>query len=197
MFEVRIHGRGGQGAVTAAELLSVAAFEEGRWAQAFPSFGSERMGAPVTAFCRVDQAPIRRREPIAEPDAVVVQDPTLLHHVNVFGGLSPDGCVLINSSRGLSELGLDQAPGARRMLTVPASAIARRRLGKPIPNVALLGGLVALTEVVTLEALGRAILARFPDESAHANLRAAEDAFRHAAGQQPAVAAIGFGDDNG
>ena len=98
MFEVRIHGRGGQGVVTAAELLSVAAFGEGRHAQAFPSFGSERTGAPVVAFCRIDDAPIRTREPIGEPDALIVQDPTLLHQVAVFEGLRPDGYVLINSS---------------------------------------------------------------------------------------------------
>src|SRR5512144_3172982 len=83
-FQVRIHGRGGQGAVTAAELLSVAAFDEGRHAQAFPSFGSERTGAPVVSFCRIDDLPIRLREPITDPDAVVVQDPTLLHQVNLF-----------------------------------------------------------------------------------------------------------------
>ena len=88
VFQVRIHGRGGQGVVTAAELLSVAAFDEGRHAQAFPSFGSERTGAPVVSFCRID-APIRVREPIAEPDALIVQDPTLLHQVDVFGGLEP------------------------------------------------------------------------------------------------------------
>ena len=87
MFEVRIHGRGGQGVVTAAELLSIAAFDEGRHAQAFPSFGSERTGAPVVAFCRIDDGEIRLREPIAEPDALIVQDPTLLHQVDVFGGL--------------------------------------------------------------------------------------------------------------
>src|SRR5688572_21782170 len=98
MFEVRIHGRGGQGVVTAAELLSVAAFGEGRHAQAFPSFGSERTGAPVVAFCRIDDVPIRTREPIGEPDALIVQDPTLLHQVAVFDGLRPDGYVLINSA---------------------------------------------------------------------------------------------------
>src|SRR5512133_2551521 len=91
MFQVRIHGRGGQGVVTAAELLSLAAFDEGRHAQAFPTFGSERMGAPVTAFCRIDDRPIRAREPIAEPDALIIQDPTLLNQVAVFSGLSPDG----------------------------------------------------------------------------------------------------------
>ena len=87
MFQVRIHGRGGQGVVTAAEMLSIAAFEDGLHAQAFPSFGSERTGAPVVSFCRIDDVPIRVREPIAEPDALIVQDPTLLHQVDVFSGL--------------------------------------------------------------------------------------------------------------
>jgi len=179
VFEVRIHGRGGQGVVTAAELLSLAAFRDELQAQAFPSFGSERMGAPVVAFCRVDEAPIRRREPIAEPDAVVVQDPTLLHHVDVFGGLSPAGHVLINSSRSPSQLGLDELNDRHPQLvlrTVPASRIARERLGRPIPNVALLGGLVALTGVVTLAALEQAIDERFPGEAGRANARAAHDA---------------------
>ena len=106
MFEVRIHGRGGQGVVTAAELLSLAAFDEGRYAQAFPSFGSERMGAPVVAFCRIDDHEIRTREPVMEPDALIVQDPTLLHQVDVFGGFKPDGFILINSARSFDELGL-------------------------------------------------------------------------------------------
>ena len=91
MFAVRIHGRGGQGAVTAAEMLSVAAFDEGKHAQAFPTFGSERTGAPVVSFCRIDDKPIRLHEPITEPDALIVQDPTLLHQVNLFAGLRPDG----------------------------------------------------------------------------------------------------------
>src|ERR1035437_849025 len=106
MFQRRIHGRGGQGVVTAAELLSVAAFMEGKHAQAFPSFGSERMGAPVVAFCRIDDREIRAREPISLPDTVIVQDPTLLHTVDVFEGLSSDGYVLINSSRRLADLDL-------------------------------------------------------------------------------------------
>ena len=184
MFQVRFHGRGGQGAVTAAELLASAAFREDRHAQAFPSFGSERMGAPVVAFCRIDQVPIRRREPIAEPDAVVVQDPTLLHHVNVFGGLSPTGCVLINSGRSPSQLGLDALRDrlpALRLLTVPASEIAREHLGRPIPNVALLAGLVALTGVVGLAALDQAIDERFTGAAAAANRRAALEAHAHAA----------------
>ena len=101
MFQVRIHGRGGQGVVTAAEMLSVAAFNEGRHAQAFPSFGSERTGAPVVSFCRIDDRQIRVREPIMEPDALIIQDPTLLHQVDLFGGLRPDGFILINTRQEL------------------------------------------------------------------------------------------------
>src|SRR4029078_7196067 len=99
MFQVRIHGRGGQGVLSAAEMLSVAAFEEGRYAQAFPSFGSERMGAPVAAYCRIDGAPIRLREPVLEPDLVVVQDVTLLHALDLFEGLRPEGHILFNTTR--------------------------------------------------------------------------------------------------
>jgi len=112
MFSVRIHGRGGQGAVTAAEILSVAAFNEGRHAQAFPTFGSERTGAPVVSFCRIDDKPIRLREPINEPDALIVQDPTLLHQVNLFEGLNPEGYLLVNTSHRLTELGLEDLDDA-------------------------------------------------------------------------------------
>jgi pyruvate ferredoxin oxidoreductase gamma subunit len=180
MFSVRIHGRGGQGVVTAAELLSVAAFAEGLEAQAFPSFGSERMGAPVVAFCRVDSKPIRLREPIAEPDAVVVQDATLLHHVDVFGGLVEDGYVLINSGRTVEDLGLSELRErhhGERVVTVDASALARTRLGRPIPNAALLGALAAMTGLVSLSALERAIRGRFSGAAADGNAAAARDAF--------------------
>src|ERR1035441_2737924 len=105
MFQVRIHGRGGQGVVAAAEILSMAALAEGRHAQAFPSFGSERMGAPVVSFCRIAEQPIRTHEPVMEPDAVIIQDVTLIHQVDLFSGLSPDGYVLINSSNSFSDLG--------------------------------------------------------------------------------------------
>lgn len=183
MFEVRFHGRGGQGVVTAAELLSLAAFEDGLQAQAFPSFGSERMGAPVIAFCRIDEHPIRLREPIAEPDAVVVQDATLLHHVDVFGGLAPDGYVLINSARELDELGLEELRTRHRperLLSVPASEIARRRIGRPIANAALLGGLTALAGLTSLDALQAAIAERFGSSTAaEGNRLAAADAYAH------------------
>jgi pyruvate ferredoxin oxidoreductase gamma subunit len=182
MFAVRIHGRGGQGAVTAAEILSVAAFEEGRHAQAFPTFGSERTGAPVVSFCRIDDRPIRLREPITSPDALIVQDPTLLHQVDVFAGLKPDGYLLVNTSRSLDELGLADVVGSldvRRVATVPATELAREHLGRPLPNAALLGGFAALTGQVTLQAVSDAIRARFAGAVGEGNVRAAEAAYHH------------------
>ncbi len=172
--------------VTAAELLSLAAFEEGRHAQAFPSFGSERTGAPVVAFCRIDDHEIRTREPVSEPDALIVQDATLLHQVDVFGGLSPDGYVLINSARSFDELGLAQwVSGFRqeRLLTVPASSFAREHVGQPRPNAALLGGLAELTGVVTLESVVAAIRDRFADRLADGNVAAAQACARFVAGE--------------
>lgn len=179
MFQVRIHGRGGQGVVTAAELLSVAAFLEGREAQAFPTFGSERTGAPVVAFCRIDGKPIRVREPITEPDAVIVQDPTLVHQVDLFAGLDETGYLLVNTSRALTDLGLGEfvqrfAPG--RCATVPATEIARKRLGRPLPNAALLGALAALTGEIALDSVVAAIRERFSGTTGEQNVAAAEDA---------------------
>lgn len=182
MFSVRIHGRGGQGAVTAAEMLSVAAFGEGRHAQAFPTFGSERTGAPVVSFCRIDDRPIRLREPITHPDALIVQDPTLLHQVDLFAGLKPDGYLLVNTSRSLGELGLAelaQSLDVRRVATVPATELARELLGRPLPNAALLGGFAALTGQVGLEAVTRAIRERFAGAVGEGNVRAAEAAYGH------------------
>ena len=181
-FAVRIHGRGGQGVVTAAELLSVAAFDEGRHAQAFPTFGSERTGAPVVSFCRISDQPIRNREPIAEPDALIVQEPTLLHQVNLFDGVDTGGYVLINSSRTLDQLGIDEyaaqfTPG--RLLTVPATDIAREHVGRPLPNAVLLGGFAALTGVISLEAVTKAVRERFPGKLGDGNIAGAEAAYAY------------------
>jgi pyruvate ferredoxin oxidoreductase gamma subunit len=180
VFEIRIHGRGGQGVVTAAELLSVAAFDEGRHAQAFPSFGSERTGAPVVSFCRIDERPIRVREPIAAPDALIVVDPTLLHQVDVFGGLKSGGYVLINTSSNFAELRLGEllercAP--ERLKTVAATELAREHLGRPLPNAALLGGFAALTRVVSIGSVAAAIRERFAGEVGEGNVAAAKAAF--------------------
>jgi pyruvate ferredoxin oxidoreductase gamma subunit len=185
MFQVRIHGRGGQGVVTAAELHSVAAFAEGRHAQAFPTFGSERTGAPVVSFCRIDDQPIRAREPITQPDGLIIQDPTLLHQVDLFDGLGPDGYLLVNSARGFEELGLGELVRrlrAERLLTIPATELARESLGRPLPNAALLGGFAALSGVVSLESVAAAIRERFAGRVGEANVAAAEKA--HALARQ-------------
>jgi pyruvate ferredoxin oxidoreductase gamma subunit len=193
MFQVRFHGRGGQGVVTAAELLASAAFREGRHAQAFPSFGSERMGAPVMSFCRIDDKPIRTHEPVTEPDALIIQDPTLLHQADVFGGfrgvappgqqsagLGRDGYMLVNSARGFGELGLDefvQGFHRDRLLVVPASSLAMTHLGRPLPGAALLGGFAALTWAVSLDSVLAAINEKFTGKVAEGNAAAARAAF--------------------
>jgi pyruvate ferredoxin oxidoreductase gamma subunit len=182
MLQIRIHGRGGQGVVTATELLSVAAFEQGRHAQAFPSFGSERTGAPVVAFCRISDQEIRLREPILAPDVLIVQDPTLLHQVDVFQGLQPDGYVLINSKRSFDELGVgDIAQRFRRerLTTVPATEIALKHLGRPLPNAVLLGGFAALSGLITLEAVSHAIRDKFSGKVADGNIAAATEAYEY------------------
>jgi pyruvate ferredoxin oxidoreductase gamma subunit len=192
MFEIRIHGRGGQGVVTAAELLSVAAFDEGRHAQAFPSFGSERTGAPVAAFCRIDHRPIRSREPVSQPDAVIVVDPTLLHQVAVFNGVSGDAFVLINSTRELADLGLTDLPTrlrSDRCRAIPATDLARRHLGRPLPNAALLGGFAALTGIVTLASVSAAIRERFPGSVGAGNAAAAEAAHELIVDARPQIEA--------
>jgi len=180
MFQVRIHGRGGQGVVTAAEMLSIAAFREGRHAQAFPSFGSERTGAPVVAFCRLDNRAIRLREPVVKPDAVIIQDATLLHQVDVFGGLGKDGFVLINTARDLESLGIAELASGRRperIALVGASDIAMKHIGRPLPNAALLGAFAALTRQITLDAVAAAISETFGEKLARANIAAASAAY--------------------
>lgn len=181
MFEVRIHGRGGQGVVTAAEMLSIAGFIEGQWAQAIPSFGSERMGAPVVAFCRINESEIRSREPITTPDAVVIQDPTLLHQVKVFEGLSKQGYVLINSVRSLEDLGIGEFVGglpSGHARCVPATELALRHIGRPLPNAILLAGLCAITGRLKLESVEAAIRQKFKGDVAERNIAAAREAFR-------------------
>ena len=181
LFQVRIHGRGGQGVVSAAEMLSVAAFLEDKHAQAFPSFGSERMGAPVMAFCRIDDKEIRLREPVMQPDALIIQDPTLLHQVDLFSGVSPDGYILINSSRNFDALGIGEfVKGYRpeRLCTVPATELALKHVGRPLPNVALLGGFAAISGVVQIDAVCDAIRDKFPTKIADGNIAAALEAYR-------------------
>jgi len=181
VFQIRLHGRGGQGVVTGAEMLSIAAFLEGRHAQAFPSFGSERTGAPVVAFCRIDNKEIRLREPIMDPDALIIQDVTLLHQVDVFGGLAPrDGYILINTSRGFDALGIGEfVSGFRseRLCTVPATELALKHVGRPLPNAALLGGFAAVTGLISIQSVVAAIQDKFSGRVAEGNIAAATAAY--------------------
>jgi len=150
--------------VTAAELLSIAAFTEGKHAQAFPSFGSERTGTPVVSFCRIDEKEIRRREPILEPDAVIVQDATLFHALDVFQGLKDDGYVLINSSKSLEELGIAERLSAlprNHFRGVNATELAKKHVGCPVPNAALLGGFAAISNQIILVSVESAIGTNF------------------------------------
>jgi len=187
MFQARFHGRGGQGVVTAAEMLSIAAFLERKHAQAFPSFGSERMGAPVMSFCRISDHEIRSREPVLEPDALIIQDPTLLQTPDLFSGLSENGVVLINSSRNLHELGVDDLvkklpPG--HVVTVPATEIAMEHVKRPLPNAAMLGALAALTGIIKMDSVAAAIAETLPGAVSGANIAAATAAFETVASRK-------------
>jgi len=180
MFQIRIHGRGGQGVVTAAEMLSIAAFLEGKFAQAFPSFGSERMGAPVVSYCRIDHKQIRLREPIQNPDAVIIQDPTLLHSVNVFSGLSVDGYILINSTRSFEDLGISEfvkSLPAGHAKDLGATELAVKYVQRPLPNAALLGGFAAISGQLAMESVASAVMSKFPGAVGEANVAAAREAF--------------------
>ena len=180
MVEVRIHGRGGQGVVTAADMVAMAAFHEGRHAQAFPSFGSERTGAPVVAYARIRDVEIRTREPVLFPDLVIVQDPTLLPILDVFSGLSDGGYALINSSKSPEELGLGwlvEKQPAGHVMSIPATDIAREHTGRTVPNAGLLGGMAALAHPFELASVEGAIRERFPGKVGEKNVAAAEAAY--------------------
>lgn len=182
MFQVRIHGRGGQGVMTAAELLSVAAFIEGRYAQALAGAGEESPGTPKAAHCRIGDVPIRLREPIYRPDAVIVQDATLRDRFGVFRGLASGAHVLINSVREWNGLGLDRHGDVLcrdRTAIVPATELALEHAGRPQSGPALLGAFAALTRMVSLEAVAVAVHRRFPSMVAAGHIDAARAAYAH------------------
>jgi pyruvate ferredoxin oxidoreductase gamma subunit len=175
MIEIRFHGRGGQGAVTSAELTALAAIEQGKYAQAFPSFGPERRGAPVMAFVRVSDEPIRTREKIYEPDIVVVLDPTLLDIVNVASGLKEDGIVVLNTTKSAEEI--REVSGIRSKLAlVDAKRIAIETMGIPITNTTLLGAMLKATDLLPLSALEGPLQDRF-GRIAGKNIQASQRAY--------------------
>jgi 2-oxoacid:acceptor oxidoreductase gamma subunit (pyruvate/2-ketoisovalerate family) len=179
MIEMRFHGRGGQGAVVASKIMANAVFLDGKYSQSFPSFGVERRGAPVTAFLRVDEAPIRLRTEIYEPDHLVILNQILVEQVPVTQGLKPDGIIIINTNKLPEEY--DRTFDGFRVATVQASKIAfRHHLGtlqSPIVNTAILGAVAKVLGIVTMENLIKAIKDDVPVH-AEDNAEAAKDAYR-------------------
>lgn len=176
LIEIRLHGRGGQGAVTSAELIARAAINEGKYASAFPAFGAERRGAPVIAFIRVDsRKPIRVRAEIDEPDVVAVLDPRLLSVVNVTSGLKEGGTLIINTAKPIQEV--ESQFGTKwHLSTLDATTIAREVLGVPIVNTAMIGALLKVTNVVKLESLLEPLQYHFP-RLAERNMNAIKRAY--------------------
>ena len=174
MKEIRLHGRGGQGSVTAAEMIAVAAFEDKRFSQAFPAFGVERRGAPVMAFARIADTPIRIRSQIYEPDYVIVQDVTLLDVVDVAAGLKPTGKIIINTDRPKENLKLKTDA---EVITIDATKIAMEILGRPIVNTIMLGAFSRASKEVGLASLNKAISERFKGELGKKNLLAIRTAY--------------------
>ncbi len=170
MIEIRIHGRGGQGSVTLAEILAIAAFLENKYVQAFPSFGVERRGAPVQAFLRIDDKPILARFHIYTPDYVIVQDPTLVGVIDVTEGLKENGIILINTEK-------DIKFNKYKTYRINATKIALETLGVPIVNTTMAGAFVALTGIVSIESLKKAIEKRLPKKIVKKNIEAAEKAY--------------------
>jgi len=177
MIEIRFHGRGGQGAVIASKILSLALFNEGKYVQSFPIFGIERRGAPVAAFVRIDEEPIRLRTCVYNPEYVVVLHSTLIESVDVSAGLKKGGIILINTHKSPE---IYSGLSAFKIATVDASSIAYSHgLGSPsspIVNTAILGAFLKITEIVPFSSLEKAIKEELPVNS-EKNILAARDAY--------------------
>jgi len=179
ILEVRWHGRGGQGAWTASELLARAAISEGKYIQSFPEFGPERMGAPVTAFTRISTEPIRIHCAVYNPDVVAVLDPTLLKTVKVTDGMSNDGGdIIVNSKENAAQIRKMLDTNKGKVWTVPASDISLKILGMPITNTAMLGAVARVTGAVSLETIEKMIKARFRPDVAEKNFSVVNEAYQ-------------------
>ncbi len=174
MYEIRFHGRGGQGAVLATRVLAKALVQEEKFIKGVPSFGFERRGAPVQAFVRFDNKKIRLRSQIYEPDYIIVQDSSLIRDVNVFQGLKEGGIAIINTEKALTY----PFPKGVKVITIDATSIALKTLGVPITNTTLMGAFAAASGEIKLEALEDAVRRRFSGELAEKNIAAAEEAYR-------------------
>lgn len=176
MKEIRIHGRGGQGSLVLAQFMAIAALEDGKYGQAFPYLGGggERRGKPILAFCRLSDRPIRIRSRIYVPDYVIVQDATILAEVDVEEGLKPDGMVLINTERSVADLNLK----TRNIVAISAEQLARRILGRPIINTALLGTFAGASGELSLQASVSAVRSKFSGDLGLKNARVVAESYR-------------------
>jgi len=177
ILEVRWHGRGGQGAWTASELLARAAIYEGKYIQSFPEFGPERMGAPVTAFTRISTEPIRIHCAVYNPDVVAVLDPTLLKAVSFTEGLDEKGTILINSKDSPAEIRKTLNIGKGKVWAVPATEIAIKILGAPITNTAMLGAVARITGIISLQSVKKVVGERFRQDVAEKNFAVIKEAY--------------------
>ena len=178
--EVIWHGRGGQGAWTASELLAKAAIHEGKYIQSFPEFGPERMGAPLRAFTRISDEPISMHCSIYSPQMAVVLDPTLLNTVPVADGLTEDGILVVNTQEQPTKIRQQLSLSEQKVWTVPATDIAVKFLGRPITNTAMLGAVARATEIVNLESLEKVVKERFPPKMAEKNIAVIKEAYKEA-----------------
>jgi len=176
MKEIRIHGRGGQGSLVLAQFMAIAALEDGKFGQAFPFLGGggERRGKPIAAFCRLSDRSIRVRSHVHEPDYVIVQDATILSEVDIEEGLKPDGAILINTDKSVGDLGLKTS----NVFAISADELARRILGRPIINTALLGTFAGFSKEISLKAALKAVRSKFPGELGEKNARVVEESYQ-------------------
>jgi len=177
IMEVRWHGRGGQGAWTASELLARAAIHEGKYIQSFPEFGPERMGAPVTAFTRISTEPIKIHCAVYNPDLVAIIDPTLLKTVPVTEGLNEEGTIIVNSKDAPTEIRKMLNSNKGKVWAVPATEIAIKILGMPIGNTAMLGAVARVTGIVNLESIEKVVKERFRKDLAEKNFAVIKEAY--------------------
>ena len=179
MIEIRFHGRGGQGAVTASRLVAIAAYEEGQYSQAIPMYGTERRGAPLTAFVRIDDQRVRERELVHNPDISVVLDPLIAKQQAVVDNLKPGGLVILNTQDNPEDVKLG---GDFRVATVDATTIALETLGRPITNTAILGAFAKVTGMIKVESIEKALKKTFPGRLGEMNIAAVNRSYEEVKG---------------
>ena len=182
MKEIKIHGRGGQGAVTAAQILATAAFNEGFWAQTFPQFGAERRGAPVIAFVRLDHDPIPFRSKVYTPDVAIVMDFNLFKMGDPLADIKPEGTIIINFPDDVSALPSKILNTTAHVFTVDASNLSHQIFGKtsiPITNTIILGAYCAIDPAISLDSIHKALSDFFPEDKVELNAKAADLGYKH------------------